>query len=108
MGTPEKTAIVLLPGMDGTGELLRTLADQLSMHRPVRLIGYPVDRPLNYDQLVCFVRERVPSDSWDNPISSVPLGVGFGSLLIGTGHRLAYPCPLHRTVTRHQRRIRMI
>jgi hypothetical protein len=29
MRTPEKTAIVLLPGMDGTGELLRTLAEQL-------------------------------------------------------------------------------
>jgi len=36
------------------------------------------------------------------------LGVGFGSLLIGTGQRSAYPCPLHRTVTRHLRRIRMM
>jgi pimeloyl-[acyl-carrier protein] methyl ester esterase len=62
MGTPEKTAIVLLPGMDGTGELLRTLADQLSAHRPVQLIGYPVDRSLTYEQLVAYVRERVPND----------------------------------------------
>ena len=62
MGTPEKTAIVLLPGMDGTGELLGTLSDQLSTHRPVQLISYPVDRPLSYDQLVSYVRERVPND----------------------------------------------
>ncbi len=59
---PEKTAIVLLPGMDGTGELLRTLAEQLSTHRPVQLIGYPVDRFLSYDQLVSYVRERLPND----------------------------------------------
>jgi pimeloyl-ACP methyl ester carboxylesterase len=62
MCAPEKTAITLLPGMDGTGELLRTLAGQLSTQRPVQLIGYPVDRPLSYDQLVCYVRERVPND----------------------------------------------
>lgn len=62
MSTPEKTAIVLLPGMDGTGELLGTLVDQLSTHRPVRLIGYPVDRSLGYDQLISYVRERVPND----------------------------------------------
>lgn len=62
MGTLEKTAIVLLPGMDGTGELLRTLADQLSAHRPVQLIGYPVDLSLTYEQLVPYVRERVSHD----------------------------------------------
>jgi len=62
MGTLEKTVIVLLPGMDGTGELLRTLADQLSVHRPVQLIGYPVDRALTYEQLVPYVRARVPPD----------------------------------------------
>jgi pimeloyl-[acyl-carrier protein] methyl ester esterase len=62
MGTREKSAIVLLPGMDGTGELLRTLSDQLSTHRPVQVIDYPLARPLNYDQLVLYVRERVPND----------------------------------------------
>ena len=62
MGTSQKTAIVLLLGMDGTGELLGTLSDQLSTHRPVQLISYPVDRPLSYDQLVSYVRERVPND----------------------------------------------
>lgn len=59
---PEKTAIALLPGMDGTGELLRTLAEQLSTHRPVQLIGYPLDRFLSYDKIVSYVRERLPND----------------------------------------------
>ncbi len=62
MGTPDKTAIVLLPGMDGTGELLGALSDKLSAHRSVQLISYPVDRPLNYDRLVAYTRERLPDD----------------------------------------------
>lgn len=76
MGTLEKTAIVLLPGMDGTGELLRTLAERLSTHRPVQLIGYPVNRLLSYDQLVYYVRERAPNgrfivlgESFSGPIA---------------------------------------
>jgi len=64
MLTPEKTAIVLLPGMDGTGELLRPLAKQLSTDRPVHLIDYPSDRCLNYDQLASHVRERLPDDQF--------------------------------------------
>jgi pimeloyl-[acyl-carrier protein] methyl ester esterase len=48
--------------MDGTGELLAALADQLSAHRPVRLIPYPTDRSLNYGQLVAYVRECLPDD----------------------------------------------
>ncbi len=58
----EKNAIVLLPGMDGTGELLRPLAKRLSTYRPVHLIDYPVDRFLNYDQLVLYVKARLPDD----------------------------------------------
>jgi pimeloyl-ACP methyl ester carboxylesterase len=62
MGIAEKTAIVLLPGMDGTGELLRPLAEQLSTHRLVQLVSYPVDRSLSYEELVPYVRERLPGD----------------------------------------------
>jgi len=61
MGTPEATAIILLPGMDGTGELLRALADQLALHRPVQLFAYPLDRPLSYAQLATYVAERAPN-----------------------------------------------
>lgn len=62
MVTPEKTAIVLLPGMDGTGDLLKSLATQLSTYRPVLVIGYPVDRFLSYDRLVSYVRKHLPND----------------------------------------------
>jgi pimeloyl-[acyl-carrier protein] methyl ester esterase len=62
MSAPEKTAIVLLPGMDGTGEFLRPLAEQLSRHRQVLLVDYPADRCLGYDQLTSYVRDRAPGD----------------------------------------------
>ena len=62
METSGETPIVLLPGMDGTGELLRPLAEQLSIHRPVQLVSYPVDRFLSYDQLVSYIKERLPND----------------------------------------------
>ena len=36
------------------------MAKQLSRYRPVPLINYPVDRVLNYDQLVLYVKARLP------------------------------------------------
>lgn len=56
-----KTAIILLPGMDGTGELLKPLAERLAAHRPTWIIRYPVDRRLDYNQLTDFVGERLPT-----------------------------------------------
>jgi pimeloyl-[acyl-carrier protein] methyl ester esterase len=71
MGTPEATPIIILPGMDGTGELLRALADQLALHRPVQLLAYPRDEPLSYAQMTTYVAERAP----DRPF--VVLGESF-------------------------------
>jgi pimeloyl-[acyl-carrier protein] methyl ester esterase len=62
MPSSKAAAIVLLPGMDGTGEFLGPLAERLLRHRPVHLVDYPTDRILNYDQLVVRVRERLPHD----------------------------------------------
>jgi pimeloyl-ACP methyl ester carboxylesterase len=76
MGTPEAIPIVILPGMDGTGELLRVLADQLALHRPVQLFAYPPDQRLNYAQLTTYVAERAPNrpfvvlgESFSGPIA---------------------------------------
>ena len=76
MGTPEATPIIILPGMDGTGELLTALADQLALHRPVQLLAYPRDEPLNYAQLTTYVVERAPNrpfvilgESFSGPIA---------------------------------------
>ncbi|MGO9486649.1 MAG: alpha/beta fold hydrolase [Rhodomicrobium sp.] len=52
--------IVLLPGMDGTGELLDALARRLSLSRPVRIVSYPLDEPLGYTGLTAFAAARAP------------------------------------------------
>src|ERR1700730_14178811 len=76
MGAAENTTILVLPGMDGTGELLTALVDQLSLNRLVQLIAYPTDGPLGYDQLVTFVVERAPKgrfvilgESYSGPVA---------------------------------------
>jgi len=76
MGTRGATPIILLPGMDGTGELLHAVADQLSAHRPALTLAYPLDRPLGYDQLVAYVLDRAPNvpfvilgESFSGPIA---------------------------------------
>jgi pimeloyl-[acyl-carrier protein] methyl ester esterase len=76
MGTAENTTILVLPGMDGTGELLTALLDQLSLHHLVQLTAYPTDEQLGYDQLVTFVVERAPKgqfvilgESFSGPIA---------------------------------------
>ncbi|MCC8965549.1 hypothetical protein H8A95_25360 [Bradyrhizobium sp. Pear76] len=56
--------VVLLPGMDGTGELLKDLAGRLAQHRPVQLLAYPLDRPLSYPELASYVAERTPNQSF--------------------------------------------
>jgi pimeloyl-ACP methyl ester carboxylesterase len=73
---PEATPIILLPGMDGTGEFLTALANQLSADRTVQLLTYPLDRPLGYAQLVAYVLERAPKgpfvilgESYSGPIA---------------------------------------
>lgn len=52
--------VILLPGMDGTGELLADLAHALSRERQVHIISYPVDERLGYKELTGYVLERLP------------------------------------------------
>jgi pimeloyl-[acyl-carrier protein] methyl ester esterase len=101
MGTPEATPIIILPGMDGTGELLRALADQLASHRPVQLLAYPRDQPLNYAELTTYVVERalnrpfvVLGESFSGPIAieiaaTDPRAVGL--VLVSSFARLPLP-----------------
>ncbi len=47
--------------MDGTGELLTALVDQLSPYRPVQSIAYP-PALLGYDELADFVAKHAPEE----------------------------------------------
>lgn len=68
--------IVLLPGLDGTGELLQDLAAVLGVHRQVELLSYPLDPRLGYADLVAEVVKRAPDrpfvilgESYSGPIA---------------------------------------
>lgn len=76
MSTCKHVTIVLLPGMDGTGELLAPLAARLSAMRPVQLISYPMDASWGYDKLISFVLAKIPDtrfvilgESFSGPIA---------------------------------------
>jgi pimeloyl-[acyl-carrier protein] methyl ester esterase len=75
MGAADNIAIVLLPGMDGSGLLLTDLVERLALQRPVRVISYP-NEPLSYDDLIEFVVGRIPhsrfvilGESFSGPIA---------------------------------------
>lgn len=56
------TFLVLLPGLDGTGDLLAPLAGRLSDNHQVQIVAYPKDRSLGYGELVDLVSERLPDE----------------------------------------------
>lgn len=55
-------ALVLLPGMDGTGELLSAFLEALDPELQPIVVSYPPDQPLDYSQLESIVRSWLPSD----------------------------------------------
>ncbi len=55
-----KPCIVLLPGLDGTGFLFEPLAEALGPSVDRIVIPYPVDRKLNYDELLSIVMKALP------------------------------------------------
>jgi len=68
--------IVVLPGMDGTGDLLRPFADLLSVQRRVDVVAYPTDKALGYDALIGLIEATAPQkpyfilgESFSGPIA---------------------------------------
>ncbi len=53
--------IVLLPGLDGNGILLRPFVELLPIGIDVKVVSYPEDTYLTYEQLVKRVSDMVPS-----------------------------------------------
>ncbi|WP_228488314.1 hypothetical protein [Caenimonas koreensis] len=49
-----KTTLVLLPGMDGTGDLFAPFI--AAWKGPVHVVRYPTDTALNYQELTAFAR----------------------------------------------------
>ncbi|VAW68390.1 hypothetical protein MNBD_GAMMA09-2243 [hydrothermal vent metagenome] len=55
--TKLEVSIILLPGLDGTGELFKPLLDVIESQRSVRVIDYPVDVYLGYSDLTKYVAD---------------------------------------------------
>lgn len=56
------TALVLLPGMDGTGELFGPLLASLPQELETTVVRYP-DRRMSYDDHEAFTRRELPKDA---------------------------------------------
>ncbi len=75
--------LILLPGMDGTGELFAPLIAALPENIQAHAIAYPTDQALTYAQLVDRVLPQLPRDA-----PFVILGESFsGPVAIGLAHR---------------------
>ena len=57
----QRLKLVLLPGMDGTGELLSEFATALAGEFEVATVRYPTERSLSYSELESFVRAVCPT-----------------------------------------------
>jgi thioesterase domain-containing protein len=55
-------ALVLLPGMDGTGELFAPFLAALGPDQAVVVVRYPTDRELGYAELEQVARAALPVD----------------------------------------------
>jgi len=55
--------IVLLPGMDGTGEFFHPFLSAAKDEFRTIIVRYPTDRALAYSQLVSFVASHLPNDA---------------------------------------------
>lgn len=56
------STLVLLPGMDGTGILFRPFLQALVDDLPVKVVAYPADKPMGYDELGEFVLNALPTE----------------------------------------------
>ena len=56
------TTLVLLPGLDGTGNLFANFVSALTPSLDTRIVRYPTDRFLSYADLFSFVVDAVPQN----------------------------------------------
>ena len=57
-----KPTLLLLPGMPGTGELLKLLVDELGDHFETHAVSYPPEEALDYEKLLNLVTSRIPKE----------------------------------------------
>jgi pimeloyl-ACP methyl ester carboxylesterase len=79
---PDYPLFIYLPGMDGSGQLLRTQTDGLEACFDVRCLAIPRDDLTNWDELVSSVLKLIYDEIENTPQRSVYLcGESFGGCL---------------------------
>ena len=58
---PAAPTLILLPGLDGTGTLFQPFIASLGAKVNARVIVYPVDQPLGYEELTALVERQLPT-----------------------------------------------
>jgi pimeloyl-ACP methyl ester carboxylesterase len=96
-------AVVLLPGLDGTGKLFAEFVQVLGSAVESQIVAYPKDEPLGYRELEVLARAALPRDrpfvvlgeSFSGPIAiriaAQPPAALVGVILCGTFARNPYP-----------------
>ena len=56
-----KPTLVLLPGLDGTGQLFDAFVNALGTRAAVHIVRYPTSKSLGYEELERLVRAQLPS-----------------------------------------------
>ena len=59
---PEKPALVLLPGMDGTGRLFERFVAELAPAERAIIVSYPLERKLSLDELEEVLERALPAN----------------------------------------------
>ncbi|MFZ1084209.1 MAG: hypothetical protein WAN35_04515 [Terracidiphilus sp.] len=75
--------LVLLPGMDGTGELYADFIAAFPYGFDTEIVRYPVDRSLSYSELLCFVQSATKDSEPFALIAesfSTPLAIQFAAM----------------------------
>ena len=61
---PDSAAVallVLLPGLDGSGKLFRGFINSIGAALEPRIVSYPPDQPLGYEELESLIEAALPS-----------------------------------------------
>jgi len=99
---PALPSLILLPGMDGTGDLFAPILPYLKSSFPVVVVDYPIDQSLDYATLTNKVLKRCPegryvlvAESFSGPIAAEIAGRAPDRLLA-----VIFVCSFLRTPSR--------
>ena len=108
--TSQKTTLILLPGLDGTGLVFEPLLKHLPGTIDPVIVRYPGDKPMSFQEHIAFARARLPGDkpfvmlaeSFSGPIGlqllATPPANLAGVIFVATFER--YPKPFLLDVAR--------